>query len=88
MCTGGGNWENLKPNQDDEWPPPLQEHSMVFHNGKLYVFGGEIGMTDEFVTPLWIYSIKVSHKSFKNPMTIVENGFTQFLHVNFVCLFV
>ena len=59
--VGGGKWTQLKPNStDDEWPPALQEHTMVHYNGKLYIFGGEIGMTDDFATPLWIYSTQVS----------------------------
>ncbi|UXI22962.1 hypothetical protein NH340_JMT08905 [Sarcoptes scabiei] len=44
------------PNESSS-PPPLQEHTIVSYDNKLYIFGGEIGYaTDE--TPLWIYDLK------------------------------
>ena len=51
-------WEELKGGGNG--PGSLQEHSMVVHNGAIYVFGGEISFSNAAETPLWIYSIQVS----------------------------
>ena len=40
-------------------PGCLQEHSVVAHNNRLYVFGGEISFSNAAETPLWIYDIQV-----------------------------
>lgn len=57
-----GLWEEISApsSQDleDEWPPHLQEHSMVHYSGKIYIFGGEISLSyGEDLSPLWIFDI-------------------------------
>ena len=59
-CTGGGQWTSLKPRNP---PPALQEHTLVHHNGFLYMFGGEVTLNNQ--TPLWIYSIQVGFRVFQ-----------------------
>jgi hypothetical protein len=54
LCIGGGHWTKLKAKNP---PPPLQDHSLIYQNGKLYMFGGELGLSNQ--TPLWIYNIQV-----------------------------
>ncbi|XP_066544243.1 ras guanine nucleotide exchange factor F [Amia ocellicauda] len=50
-------WTELDCGSDDA-PDELEEHTMVLHQGVLYVFGGMIdsAYTDE-KTPLWLYDI-------------------------------
>ena len=38
-------------------PPSLQEHSMVAWDNKLYIFGGEVGISSNGETPLWILDL-------------------------------
>jgi len=54
------------PGEDIEWPPCLQEHTMIHHRGSLYVFGGEISINYEDHTPLWIYNLHVREFHFLN----------------------
>ncbi|KAH9414813.1 hypothetical protein DERP_008654 [Dermatophagoides pteronyssinus] len=61
MCRST-EWPN-KNHQSSCWdaindfPPPLQEHTILNYQDKLYVFGGEIGYScDE--TPLWIFDLE------------------------------
>ncbi|KAG9469391.1 hypothetical protein GDO78_020603 [Eleutherodactylus coqui] len=49
-------WEQLPSCQ--QAPDKLEEHSMVAHEGVLYVFGGEMDFgANRKNTPLWMYSI-------------------------------
>jgi hypothetical protein len=58
-----GKWEELKAPQSgggSDWPPHLQEHTMVYFERRIYVFGGEISFSyGEDSAPLWIYSLDV-----------------------------
>ncbi|RWS05755.1 uncharacterized protein B4U79_12341 [Dinothrombium tinctorium] len=48
-------WEEIKTK--GQQPPNLQEHTMIEWNNKLYVFGGEIGVSSNGDTPLWILDL-------------------------------
>jgi hypothetical protein len=56
-------WSLLDCNGD--FPGSLQEHTMVGYRDSLYVFGGEVGFSNGVETPLWMYSISVSKKSYE-----------------------
>ncbi|XP_035701191.1 tip elongation aberrant protein 1 isoform X2 [Folsomia candida] len=56
-----GKWEEIRPldKNGGEWPPHLQEHSMVYYSSKIYIFGGEISLSyGEDLSPLWIYGVE------------------------------
>jgi len=55
--VGDNTWERLASKGDT--PGCLQEHTMVAHQDKLFVFGGEVGFSSAAETPLWIYDVKV-----------------------------
>lgn len=55
LDPGQNTWEQVKCWGDN--PPFLQEHTITSHNGKLYVFGGEIGFSCSTETPLWILDL-------------------------------
>ena len=57
IVSDENQWEELKGGGDR--PGGLQEHSMVVHGAKIYVFGGEISFSNATETPLWIYDIQV-----------------------------
>ena len=48
-------WEKLTCR--GEGPFLLQEHTMVGHDGRLYVFGGEFACNGVAETPLWILDL-------------------------------
>jgi len=48
---------------DENVPPPLKDHTAVFHKGKMYVFGGKSG--NSFTNSLWIFDIKTKKWSSK-----------------------
>lgn len=53
---GNNLWEEVECRGPS--PPSLQEHSMVAWDNKLYIFGGEVGISSNGdTTPLWILDL-------------------------------
>ena len=51
-------WQQIHPNGDKI--PPLQEHTAIHYNDKIYIFGGEVGFSSITETPLWSFDIKTN----------------------------
>jgi len=56
-----GTWTEIKPQDGNEelWPPPFQQHTLVYNNYKLYLFGEDVHI--DCVCPLWIFDIQVNN---------------------------
>ncbi|RWS29629.1 uncharacterized protein B4U80_08685 [Leptotrombidium deliense] len=63
-------WEEIKTKGHQ--PTNLQEHTMIEWNNKLYVFGGEVGVSSNGDTPLWILDIATNcwRKPMSSPMSL------------------
>lgn len=56
LYNNESNYDTITDNSQSP-PPNLQEHSMVCFKNKLVVFGGEVGLSPDEETPLWILDL-------------------------------